>query len=270
MAPGEPVWCHGGVGERGASGRTGTRDGMLDLLLGGSCLGCSAPGRVLCPDCRADLPTEATPRWPTPVPPGLAPPYAVATYDAVVRDLVIGHKDRQLSSLRTVLGDLLARSVLAALAAGSATGRVVLVPVPSRAASVRGRGRDATRDMTERAARVVEEVGAGRFQAVTVPLLRSRPGVVDQAGLDVEARRDNLAGSMACGSAALRRLARAVGAAHVVVCDDVVTTGATLAEAQRALGAAGVTVLAHACVAATPRRGAPGGPRTDGSPAVHG
>ncbi|WP_323791214.1 phosphoribosyltransferase family protein, partial [Nocardioides sp.] len=69
-----------------------------------------------------------------------------------------------------------------------------------------------------------------------------------------EARRANLAGSMACASASLRRLARRVGAAHVVVCDDVLTTGATLAEAQRALAAVGLPVLAHACVAATPRR----------------
>ncbi len=231
------------------------RDGLLDLLLGGSCLGCGAFGRVLCPACRADLPTTAAACRPGTAP-GLVTPYAVAPYDALVRDLVIGHKERGLASLRPVLGSLLAVAVLAVLESHDVRGPVVLVPVPSRGASVRARGRDATREMTTSARTYVERRGAGRYDVRTAPLLRSRPGVVDQAGLDVAGRLRNLQGSMACSSASLRRLGAHVRAAHVVVCDDVLTTGATLGEAQRALGAVGVEVLGHACVAATRRRSA--------------
>ena len=41
---------------------------------------------------------------------------------------------------------------------------------------------------------------------------------------------------------------------RVIVLDDVVTTGATLGEAERALTAAGARVLGAATVASTPRR----------------
>ncbi|MEQ6903137.1 phosphoribosyltransferase family protein, partial [Nocardioides sp. YIM 152588] len=92
---------------------------------------------------------------------------------------------------------------------------------------------------------------AGRPAAVA-SLLRVRPGVRDQAGLDAGARAANLARSMACPSRALGRWSGA--AAHVVLCDDVITTGATAREAQRALEAAGVRVRGIAVVAATERR----------------
>ena len=90
---------------------------------------------------------------------------------------------------------------------------------------------------------------------VVAPLLRTRPGLVDQSGLDAAARARNLAGSMTCPSGGLRRLARRAPRATVIVCDDVLTTGSTLREAQRALAAVGIRVAAGAVVAATIRRG---------------
>lgn len=218
-----------------------------DLLLGGRCVGCAEPGRPLCPGCRAGLPGEARPAWPDPVPDGLADPWACAAYDGVARDLVLGLKERQLFGLVGPVAAMLAASVRAA----ATSGPVVLVPVPSRRATVRARGHDPTWAITSTAARVL--AGAGHDVSAQ-RLLHLRPGVVDQAGLGAAERASNLAGSMACPGTGLRRLAARRSRVRVVVCDDVLTTGSTAREAQRALEAVGLEVAAVAVVAATRRR----------------
>lgn len=222
----------------------------LDLLLGGRCVGCARPGRVLCPGCTAALPTGGHPTRPEPTPPGLAPTWTAAPYDGLVRATVLAHKERRVLALAAPLGGVLAGAVAACLA-GAPRGPVLLVPVPSRGASVRARGHDPTRAMTLRAA---GRLRAGGVEAAAVPLLRLRPGVRDQAGLGVDERRANLEGSMRCAGRVLSRTAARWPRAHVVVCDDVLTTGATAREAQRALEAVGVAVLGVATVAATRRR----------------
>lgn len=232
------------------------RDAALDLLLGSACVGCGEPGRLLCTRCRGELPATAVPARPDPCPPGLVDCWAAGDYDAVLRALVLGHKERGLHALRVPLRDLLLTALgpcLDRVRTGGAEG-LVLVPVPSRASTVRARGHDPTWTMTRGAAATAARgglpVGAAR-------LLRLRPGVLDQAGLDTAARAANLTGSMTCPSPVLRRLAATRPRVQVVVCDDVVTTGSTLREAQRALEAVGLVVAGAAVVAATRRRRPP-------------
>lgn len=227
-------------------------DGFADLVLGAACVGCARPGRALCPRCRLALPTDAGLRRPTPCPPGLAPSYSAGAYEELLRALVLAHKEHGVHALAAPLGAVLAASVEAALAAtGAGEHPVVLVAVPSRPAAVRARGHDPTLAMTRVAASCLRRGGR---RADVARLLRVRPGVVDQAGLDASGRAANLAGSMATTTRAVRGLARRHHAAHVVLCDDVLTTGATLREAQRALESVGLGVLAAATVAATRRK----------------
>ncbi len=222
------------------------RDGALDLLLGGACVGCGRPGRLLCPMCADELPMGAAPAWPTPVPGGLVEPWAAGPYDGTLRAMVLGLKERGLLSLARPLAGRLALAVATEL---EVEVPVVLVPVPSRSSTVRARGHDPTHAITRGAAAMLRgrHVEARR-------LLRLRPGVVDQAGLDAAARAANLAGSMHCPGSGVRRLGRRLGRAQVVVCDDVLTTGSTAREAQRALEAVGLEVVRVAVVAATQRR----------------
>jgi predicted amidophosphoribosyltransferase len=223
---------------------------VVDLLTGAACSGCGRAGRLLCPPCRDGLRGCAQLAWPTPCPPGLVPPWAAGEYAGLLRELVLGHKEHGRLGLHRPLGLLLADAVEAAV--GSPGCPVLLVPVPSRPGTVRRRGHDATYRMTRSAAAVLRARG---HRADVSRLLVVGP-VLDQAGLDAGARAANLAGSMACPSARLRRLARRLGEAVVVVCDDVLTTGATAREAQRALASSGVRVAAVATVAATRRRSA--------------
>jgi predicted amidophosphoribosyltransferase len=70
--------------------------------------------------------------------------------------------------------------------------------------------------------------------------------VRDSAGLDAAQRRTNLAGRY--------RARPGAPGARLVLVDDVVTSGATLTEAARALRAAGEHLVLAAVVAATPRQ----------------
>ncbi|HEU4338028.1 MAG TPA: ComF family protein [Nocardioides sp.] len=229
-------------------------DAALDLFLGSRCVGCDLPGRMLCPSCRAGLADRPRVAWPTPVPDGLVTPWVVEAYDGAVRALVVGHKDRGQWGHRRVLGDLLAQAVLGAAAHLDPAVPLLLVPVPSRPGAGRRRGYEATEALVRRAA---SRVRRERPAAVAV-LLVSR-GADDQAGLDAGGRAANIAGSMHCPSAALARVGRRWTGVHVVVCDDVVTTGSTAREAQRALATVGLPPVAVAAVAATRRRAGPTG-----------
>lgn len=230
-------------------------DEALDLFLGSRCVGCDLPGRMLCPACRDGLSGRPGVAWPTPVPDGLVTPWAAEAYDGAVRALVVGHKDRGQWGHRRVLGDLLAQAVHGAAAHLDPAVPLLLVPVPSRPGAGRRRGYEAAEALVRRAAsRVRRERPAG-----VAPLLVSR-GAADQAGLDAGDRAANMAGSMHCPSAALARVGRRWSQAHVIVCDDVVTTGSTAREAQRALEAVGLPPVAVAAVAATRRRAGRRGP----------
>ncbi len=221
---------------------------LLDLVLPETCAGCGIASGLLCPECRTALAAPARVRWPDPVPAGLPTPWSVAAYDGPVRAAVVAAKEHGRTRLAGPLGEALARAVLAAAGRDGAAGAgLLLVPAPSRRAAVRARGHDPTLRMARRAASALRSSG---LLVTVAPVLRAASRVLDQAGLDAASRAANLAGSLSVPG----RLVALVAGRPVVIVDDVVTTGATLTEAARALRAAGAEVVAAASVAATSRR----------------
>jgi predicted amidophosphoribosyltransferase len=224
------------------------RDAFVDLVLGGVCAGCGLPGPAVCPGCRAIL-TETAPftAWPDPVPPELPRPTATAQYAGVVRKLIIAHKEDGHYALARPLGQLLAGAVRQALAERAAW----LCPVPSARAAVRRRGHDPLRRVVVAA---VRELRRERYDVRLADALAVVRRPVDQAGLSAADRAANLAGAFEGRS----RWAERLTDQPVLLVDDVLTTGSTLAEAARALSVRGIPVLGCAVVAATPRRAASG------------
>ena len=211
--------------------------GVADLVLGAVCVGCGRAGPSWCVAC---APALAGPLVAGPAVRIGVDVLAAATYDGAVRAALLGHKDDGRLGLVRPLGDALARSVDAVV--GLPRRPVVLVPVPSPAAVVRRRGHDHALRLARRAARTLRVTGR---TVVAAPLLRVSGSVRDQVGLDRGQRSQNKQGSMRLSRCCDRWLGH-----DVVVVDDIVTTGASLAEAVRRLDASGLAVVGAATVAA--------------------
>ncbi len=212
-----------------------------DLVAPVCCAGCADPGAWLCPSCASGLDGPGRLVEPQPRPPGLPAVAAVAAYEGAVRSLLLAHKERGVLRLARPLGAAVAASVRSLPAGSSPAARppLVLVPVPSSRASVRDRGHDPTARLAVAAADVLGlPVRRG---------LRQARRVRDQAGLTASERAANLSGALVV------RPGRLPPGTAVVLIDDVLTTGASLSEAARAVRAAGCPVLGAAVVAATRR-----------------
>lgn len=228
-----------------------------DLVLPAGCAGCGAVRAVLCTGCRAllygALAGTARRVRPAPEPAGLPPVYAAVEYAGEPRSVLLAHKERGALALAAPLGRALALSVTAVRAHGErvadtvgrgAGGEVLaLVPVPSARAATGRRGHDPVRRIAVAAAARLRREG---LAVRVLPVLRQRRTVADQAGLGAEARRANLAGALTAEGGRVLAYGESV-----VLVDDVVTTGASLAEAARAVRAAGGRLLGAAVVAGT-------------------
>ncbi|MFI8809867.1 MULTISPECIES: ComF family protein [unclassified Streptomyces] len=205
---------------------------ITGLVLPVACGGCGRPRTELCGDCGAAL-LDARPCRvrPSPEPRGLPVVHAAAPYENAVRAVLLAHKERGALGLAGALGGALAGAVRAGAGRLDDGGPLLLVPVPSARRSTGARGHDPVRRIALAAAGELRSTGT---PARVLAVLRQRRPVADQAGLGARQRQVNLAGALEVVAGAGRLLA----GGRVVLVDDLMTTGASLAEAARAVGSA--------------------------------
>ncbi|WP_438870757.1 ComF family protein [Paractinoplanes ovalisporus] len=235
---------------------TGLLGDLADLVLPAPCAGCEAERVPLrfgaCARCVARLEALRPFRTaPEPPPPGMPGCVAVGAYEGPLRGVLLGYKEKGRHRLARPLGTLLATAVSAVAARDTP---VTLVPVPSTAAAARERRGD---HMTRLAAHAVRRLRAAGWEAGVSHQLEALPRP-DSTSLSVAGRRAAAEDSLRIRRpriGVLRRAAPRKGT--LVVVDDIVTTGATLAAATGRLEEANMQVAGAAVLAATQLRRPP-------------
>lgn len=198
---------------------------------------------------------------------------AASRYEGIMPRALLALKNAGRTDLLPLLGEGLARSVYELLRArraeiqhgSSEPVEVLLVPAPSSAQSVRRRGYAPANLLVQEAVRQLNRrlPASVRVRAVDVigyaPRTRRGSGASiisdalsgtqnEQKGLGAVGRAERMHG-------ALRVMEPALCAGRVsIICDDVVTTGATASEMVRVLQEAGSSVLGVCAVAAVPKK----------------
>ncbi|GIG86077.1 ComF family protein [Plantactinospora endophytica] len=226
---------------------------LTDLVLPAECAGCRGERLPLrqgtCPACVAALGAlRPTAVRPTPAPPGLPDCVALGSYQGALRESLLAYKERGRHGLARPLGRLLAEVV--AEAAGNRR-PLLLVPVPATARAVRARHGDHLRRLARHATARLR--AAGWPVAVAQPL-RALPRP-DSATLDSAGRAAAASEAFRLRAGRLRVVRCSAAGRAVVLLDDIVTTGVTLAAVTGRLEQAGIPVYAAAVLAATVRRG---------------
>ncbi len=206
---------------------------------------------------------------------------AASRYEGIMPRALLALKNAGRTDLLPLLGEGLARSVYELLrvhreglqpeSASSVPVEVLLIPAPSSAQSVRRRGyapanllvQEAARQLNRRlpasvrvravdiigyAPRTQRGSGASFSSHVVSSLLGASDAKNEQKSLGAVGRAERMHG-------ALRVMEPALCAGRVsIICDDVVTTGATASEMVRVLQDAGSRVLGVCAVAAVPKK----------------
>ncbi|HYI32529.1 MAG TPA: phosphoribosyltransferase family protein [Glaciibacter sp.] len=222
------------------------RGALLDALAvmaPTECSGCGAADRAVCAGCRLALVPWVHPARRNAQHLPAEPPITVWSaleYSGVAQRVVGAYKDGGRTDAASALTGPLLAAVAVALERsehagdGSSRAGIRLATIPSSRRAMRSRGFKPVELLMRRAG----------LRASTV--LRQTGEAADQVGLDRVSRDLNKRGSLAA--------TQVLDGYRLLLVDDIVTTGATLFEARRAITEGGGIVVGYATLAETPRR----------------
>ena len=202
---------------------------LQELIFPVRCLGCSTLGLSICSLCRSQWHPHIFTRNSRSSP--IFPIYSSIQYSPIAGKVLLAAKENSQVQADDLILDALTKALSQCV---REHGVGILIPIPSRPSIARLRGRQF---MVELSQQLSASIGLPTFEN----LIHVRK-VRDQSSLDARARMENLQG-------ALKGRRYLSGKAFLI--DDLVTTGATLHEAARALRVLGIEVAAGvtACVA---------------------
>lgn len=198
---------------------------------------------------------------------------AASRYEGIMPRALLALKNAGRTDLLPLLGEGLARSVYELLRArraeiqhgSSEPVEVLLVPAPSSAQSVRRRGYAPANLLVQEAVRQLNRRLPASVRVRAVDVIGYAPRNRRGSGASIISDAISGAQNEQKGLGAVGRAERMHGALRVmepalctdrisVICDDVVTTGATASEMARVLQESGSRVLGVCAVAAVPKK----------------
>ena len=198
---------------------------LNELIFPSRCISCGLLGLSLCSQCRrgwhlhsytSEIGRDSSTRVTV---------HSSVIYSAIAQKIILGAKESHLKICDQLVSEAITHSLQNFLRIAKVD---FLIPIPSRASAVRLRGRQFINEISHNASRT--------FAIPIASPLSHRRRVRDQSGLHLQERWNNVEGSLVVkGEHGVR--------GRALLIDDLVTTGATLSEAARALRYAGITVI---------------------------
>jgi predicted amidophosphoribosyltransferase len=206
---------------------------LKELLFPVHCFGCNALGLEICSNCRKNW----NPHFYVQKIEELTV-YSAIRYSKVAKSILLGAKEDSLKIADELIIDALINCIHRLPT--QILRNAILIPIPGSKRAVRKRGRDFIETITQE---VSLRTGIEMLTGMKV-----KRRLLDQSGLNAHDRKRNIHDAFEFKGEWAKLQKR-----EVLLVDDLVTTGATLLEAKRALNTEGFTVsrAITACVAQT-------------------
>jgi predicted amidophosphoribosyltransferase len=204
---------------------------LSEIIFPSRCIGCSTLGISICSECRQQWHPHfyqreilcSSEEFPV---------FSSIQYSPIASRVLLSAKESQLRAADQLL---IAGMVHALNLFVNRYGSATLVPIPSRKSATRKRGRNFLQEIT---LEVAKKTGLP-YQS----LLSHNRKVRDQSNLNLLDRSRNVSGSFSVSRDISANISLGNIGPKIIVIDDLITTGATLGEAFRALRTAGFSVL---------------------------